>query len=75
MPRCAPRFGKIFPLGLISSSHNFFFFLASIFQDGEGQTPLHYAVLCERPAIADLLTRHGADPNAKDNDGHSPHEL
>lgn len=44
-------------------------------QDNEGQTPLHYAVVCDREAIAKYLVKHGADSNVKDDDGTSPSEL
>lgn len=44
-------------------------------QDHEGQTPLHYAVLCEREAIAKLLVEHNANLNLKDKDGNTPGDL
>jgi len=44
-------------------------------QDNEGQTPLHYAVLCDREAIAEYLVKHNADVDVRDNDGTSPSEL
>lgn len=44
-------------------------------QDNDGQTPLHYAVLCEREEIAELLIEHHADQHIKDSDGSSPLDL
>lgn len=44
-------------------------------QDNEGQTPLHYAALCDREAIAELLVRHNADTDIKDNDCSSPGDI
>ncbi|KAL5994481.1 hypothetical protein ACLOJK_024533 [Asimina triloba] len=44
-------------------------------EDNDGQTPLHYAAVCEREAIARLLLDHNADGSLKDNDGQSPCEL
>lgn len=41
-------------------------------QDNEGQTPLHYAVVCDREAIAQFLVKQNADIGMKDNDGNSP---
>lgn len=36
------------------------------------QTPLHKAVLCNRPEAAEFLLREGVDRDAKDVLGHSP---
>ena len=44
-------------------------------QDNEGQTPLHYAVVCDRQAIAEYLVKHNADVHVKDNEGASPSGL
>lgn len=49
-----------------------FFFIN---QDNEGQTPLHYAAVCDREAIAELLVKHNADKDVKDNDGNTPVDL
>lgn len=46
-----------------------------IWQDNEGQTPLHYAVVCDRETISELLVKHGANPQITDNDGNSPVDL
>ncbi|KAG9146300.1 hypothetical protein Leryth_007988 [Lithospermum erythrorhizon] len=43
--------------------------------DDEGQTPLHYAAVCERAAIAELLVKQKADLHIRDNDGNSPSDL
>lgn len=42
---------------------------------GEAGTALHLAIGCDRPAIADLLLRHGADPHARDAVGDTPLHL
>lgn len=44
-------------------------------KDDEGQTPLHYAVMCEREAIAEYLVKHNADIHSKDNDESSPLDI
>uniref|UniRef100_A0A453DH89 Uncharacterized protein n=1 Tax=Aegilops tauschii subsp. strangulata TaxID=200361 RepID=A0A453DH89_AEGTS len=44
-------------------------------QDNEGQTALHYAVLCEREDIAELLVKHHADLQIKDGDGNTAQDL
>lgn len=44
-------------------------------QDNEGQTPLHYAAVCERAEIAEFLVNHKADLEIKDNEGSSPGDL
>lgn len=36
---------------------------------------MHYAVVCEREAIAEYLVKHNADVGIKDNDGVSPSDL
>jgi ankyrin repeat protein len=41
----------------------------------EGQTPLHYATVCEREDIAKYLIDNGADASVKDNDGTEPYSL
>lgn len=43
-------------------------------RDGNGQTPLHFAVSCEYSNVENYLIEAGADVNAKDNDGLSPYE-
>jgi hypothetical protein len=44
-------------------------------KDNDGQTPLHYAVVCEREAIAEYLVKENAATNIKDNDGNSLSDL
>lgn len=44
-------------------------------KDDDGQTPLHYAVVCEREAIAKYLVKQNADTDLKDNDGNTPSDL
>ena len=44
-------------------------------QDGEGQTPLHYATVCEYEEVAALLLGSGADPTMPDADGSTPLDL
>lgn len=44
-------------------------------KDNDGQAPLHYAVTCEREAIAEYLVKHKADTDLKDNDGSSPRDI
>ena len=44
-------------------------------QDNEGQTALHYAVVCEREDIAELLVKHHADLEIKDEDGNTARDL
>lgn len=44
-------------------------------KDNEGQTPLHYATVCERDAIAEYLVKQNADTGVKDNDGNTPCDL
>lgn len=44
-------------------------------KDNDGQTPLHYAVVCEREAIAEYLVKHNADADLKDNDGDSSRDM
>lgn len=46
-----------------------------LLQDGEGQAALHYAAVCERTAITELLVKHGADVELTDNDGNAPRDL
>ncbi|XLS78337.1 hypothetical protein HN51_062562 [Arachis hypogaea] len=43
--------------------------------DNDGQTPLHYAVVCEQEVIAEYLVKHNADTDLKDNDGSSSHDM
>lgn len=49
--------------------------IISILKDNDGQTPLHYAVTCEREAIAEYLVKHSADINSKDNEGSSSRDI
>ncbi|KAK1366430.1 hypothetical protein POM88_041991 [Heracleum sosnowskyi] len=44
-------------------------------QDHEGQTPLHYAAVCERESIAKFLVKEKADMNIKDDDNNRPCDL
>ena len=41
-------------------------------RDGDGLTPLAYAVICDRGDVVDLLMANGADPDVADNDGETP---
>ncbi len=41
-------------------------------RDGDGNTPLHFAVSKGCAEVARLLLRHGADPNAQDKNGETP---
>jgi ankyrin repeat protein len=41
----------------------------------EGSTPLHFAMLFERKAHAELLLQYGADPNAVNANGMTPLQL
>ena len=41
----------------------------------DGRTPLHYAVSANRPDIALVLLRAGANPRAKSMDGLTPLDL
>jgi ankyrin repeat protein len=41
-------------------------------QDAEGQTALHYAVMCDHVGMVTLLVDAGADISIKDNDGQVP---
>jgi len=47
----------------------------SFLKDNDGQTPLHYAVTCEREAIAEYLVKHSADIHSEDNDGSSSRDI
>lgn len=49
--------------------------LSLYWKDNDGQTPLHYAVVCEREAIAECLVKQNAGTDLKDNDGDSPSDL
>lgn len=44
-------------------------------KDNEGQTPLHYAAMCDRKVIAEYLVQQNADTNIKDSDGSTPSDL
>jgi len=44
-------------------------------RDGDGQTPLHYAALCERRAAAEALLAAGADVRATAADGQTPAQM
>lgn len=50
-------------------------FISFIRKDNEGQTPLHYAAVCEREDIAEYLVKQNADSSVKDNDGNTPRDL
>jgi ankyrin repeat protein len=52
-----------------------FLSLTNFVQDNEGQTSLHYAVVCEREALAEFLVKQKADTTIKDEDGNSPLDL
>ena len=41
-------------------------------QNDDGVTPLHFAVLLNKPDIARLLLEHGANPNLANNEGETP---
>jgi ankyrin repeat protein len=41
-------------------------------QDADGQTALHFAVMCDHVGMVTLLVNAGADISIKDNDGHVP---
>ena len=41
-------------------------------RDGDGLTALHYAVICDRGDVVDLLVANGADADVADNDGETP---
>ena len=59
----------------MSNSLLFVDIMFSFWKDNEGQTPLHYAVMCDREAIAEYLVKHNADTYSKDNDGSSPRDI
>jgi ankyrin repeat protein len=44
-------------------------------QDNEGQTPLHYACVCDQEDLIAVLLRHKADANIKDKSGESPLDI
>ena len=44
-------------------------------RDSDGQTPLHYAALCERLAAVEALLAAGADARAATIDGQTPAEM
>lgn len=46
-----------------------------MWQDDEGQTPLHYAVVCDREGIAEFLVKQSASMDIKDNDGNAPRDV
>ncbi|GJR48610.1 acyl-CoA-binding domain-containing protein 1-like protein [Tanacetum coccineum] len=41
-------------------------------KDNKGQTPLHYAIVCERKEIGELLVKRNAGTDIQDNDGNYP---
>ena len=41
-------------------------------QDSTGDTPLHFAVMVNKPESVHLLLKAGADPNIKDKEGRTP---
>ena len=49
--------------------------LVFYWKDNEGQTPLHYAVVCEREDIAEFLVKQNADKDIQDDDVNSPVDL
>lgn len=44
-------------------------------KDNEGQTPLHYAAVCDRKSLAELLVKKHAATDIKDDDGNYPSDL
>ena len=44
-------------------------------RDGDGQTPLHYAALCERGSAAEALLAAGGDARAMAADGQTPEQM
>ena len=44
-------------------------------RDGDGQTPLHYAALCERRGAAEALLAAGADARATAADEQTPAQM
>lgn len=44
-------------------------------QDSEGQTPLHYACICEHQGVIDYLVSQGANVHEKDNSDQSPNDM
>lgn len=44
-------------------------------QDGDGQTPLHYAALCEQQAMCRFLLGHGAKASRRDSSGQTAQDL
>ena len=44
-------------------------------RDADGQTPLHYAALCEQLPVAEALLAAGADVRLKTNDGSTARDL
>ena len=44
-------------------------------KDNEGQTALHYAAVCERENIAEMLVKRKAAKDIKDDDGNYPCDL
>lgn len=85
--RAGDRFGRT-PLHLLAASGRYpvMYPIVDLFvdagaeinaKDSHGRTPLHNAVTCDHPSLEFIRTllRHGADPKAKDNDGHTPEDL
>lgn len=75
----APLILRICPSSYFFASSTFLSVIKVIFplylQDNDGQTPLHYAVMCEREAIAEYLVKQNADRDLKDNEDSSPSDL
>ena len=44
-------------------------------QDSDGQTPLHYAALCEQQAMCRFLLRQGAQASCQDSSGQTAQDL
>ena len=44
-------------------------------RDGAGRTALHYACIDGNARVASILVRHGADPDAEDDQRRSPRQV
>lgn len=65
---------SVFPIRCPDDAH-FKILLFWCWKDNDGQTALHYAVMCDREGVAEYLVKQNADTGAKDNDGSSPCDL